>query len=934
MNTFLKEIAGHYHGSATTDVLFVLPSKRAAASFRKEAAALGDRPRTMTIGEWEEKARGRKPSDRLVLINELYETYRSLSPAAGTLDTFIFWGGTLLSDFNTIDRYMAPARGILSSVTDAKTIGDDTMSFLTERQKEAMRCLGLHFDDDDQESVKGRFVRIWEVLLPLYEGFRKRLMEKGLSYAGMDARALAERIAGGEDVKGIMASAFPGVRKHVIIGLNALDACEKTVFTAMKDAAMAEFVWDMASEEICDAANPASRFVLENSRLLPPAFALSRSTHHPEVVSVSVPSAVGQAFLAPAFLGACPGYVPEETAFVLADEGLLEPLASAIPDDVETINVTMGCPVTQSSVYSLVKSIGALQLSAVVSDGRTTFHHEAVGDIIASPLLRAVLTEEEKAALETVKAARRPYVDSDDLAAGEVTSSLFRTVIDDSTDADAGQNARLGDYIKSVIETVGHAYAATEGCNPMELAFADRYCEAMERMEELHLAILPSTWLSVVDAMMRGETIPFEGVPLQGLQVMGTLETRALDFRDIAIVGANEGTFPRHDNDASFIPPAVRRAFGLPTPDYHDAIWAYHFYRLLQRSEHVWIIHDSRVDGLNAGEETRYVKQLEYVFGWDVRHIAAAPPAQMRQDDGQITKTDDDIAVLRNGHLSASAMQAYLECPAKFYYGSVKRLVADEPVKESLDAAMLGTVFHRTMEKLYSGRKSVTISDLTAMLADKEGIRKTVDDFVCDQVGIDTLTGRDIVTAGVIRRYVEAALRHDISLLKKSHRKEFRILGLERRVTATIEGFPFIGFIDRIDSYRDGEVRIVDYKTGHVENDDILIDESNAEGVATKLYGESNSGRPKIALQLYLYDTFAHEGIAREGETVVNSIYSTSRLLTKALPDVPESVAFKHFAGEGLKAKLHEIADTSVPWKRTCDRSVCERCDFRAICGR
>lgn len=936
MNTLLKETARHYHGQPLRNTIFVLPTKRAAAALTRESAALGDNVRTIAVGDWEEKLRGGKASGRINLLVELYDVYKSLNPAAESLDRFIFWGGVLLSDFNAIDRYRIDARGILTSVTDRKGLTDETLSYLSETQKAAMERLADHLrgasvEDDD---VKGRFVRVWEILYPLYTAFRERLRRKGMSYSGMAMRDLAERLSAGADIRSIVKGLFFAVDRFVVIGLNAIDECEKTLLTALRKAGMAEFVWDAAGTPLRDAENPASRFVLENMKLFPQAFPLEVPKTLPEVVSVSVPSSVGQAKTTSAFLKECGDFVPEETVFVLPDGSLLDPLLSSIPEEIRTINVTMGYPVGESASCALIREAGRLQTGARVSGTEVSFHHEAVWDILSSPLVDTVLSEEEKTGLDTLKAEKKPYLTADELSKSELTAKLFRLVLKDTLAADAAQNVALGDYLLEVMTAVGQAYAGSEGCDPRELICADRCCEALEEMASYRLDLLPSTWLGVLDGALRGESIPFEGVPSVGLQVMGTLETRAMDFRNIAILGANEGNFPKHDSDASFIPPQVRRVFGLPTPDFHDAVWAYHIYRLLQRAERVWFVHDSRVDGMNSGEETRYVKQLEYIYGMRVRHATAVAEATTPDGATDIEKTGEDIEALRNGHLSASSLQDYLQCPAKFYYGAVKRLEADEPVKESLDAAMLGTVFHRTMEHLYSGRKAVTDSYLRSVLADRDSLKETVEGFIREQTHSDRITGRDVITAEVIIRYVEAALRHDLSLLEKSKKREFRIIGLERMVKMEIEGFPFIGFIDRIDAYRNGEVRIVDYKTGHVENDDILITDGNAEAVAEKLFGESNTGRPKIALQLFLYDTFAREGIVRDEETVVNSIYSTSRLLTDPLPDVPESKEFREKAGEGLKKLLREIADTSVPWKHTCDRSICEYCGFRTICGR
>lgn len=454
-------------------------------------------------------------------------------------------------------------------------------------------------------------------------------------------------------------------------------------------------------------------------------------------------------------------------------------------------------------------------------------------------------------------------------------------------------------------------------------------------LSDIDLKVMPGTYLRLLDGLVRGESVPFEGDALEGLQVMGTLETRALDFRNVVIMSANEELFPHRSADNSFIPPELRKGFGLPTLEYQDAVWAYYFYRLIQRAENVWLIYDSRTEGLLSGEESRYVKQLEYHFHFPLKRFTAVAPVSPLAEEEFIPKTQEDIDAVRRGHLSASSLQSYLYCQTKFYYQAVKGLKAEDEVTESLDASMIGTIFHGVMEQLYSGTDTVTAQMLDTLLQGGEDqIRAMIRQGICEKMRSDDVEGRNLVIEEVILEYVKGTLRHDLRLLRESGSQGFRILGLERYMRTTIDGFPFIGFVDRIDTYKPGELRIVDYKTGHVEDDDILITDANAQAVVDKLFGESNTGRPKIALQLFLYGLFAHEGLVRDAETVVNSIYSTSKILTSPLPDVPESPVFSSLMKERLHGLLTEIADTSRPFRRTQDRHTCALCDFRSICGR
>lgn len=956
---FLEQVAAHYTATdreKLAKTLFILPNKRSVRYFRKDLRTRLEEGqyagKIISVNEFFQKIYGVETTDRIPLILSLYETYKSLNPNAEALDEFIHWGRVMLSDFDNIDKYMVKAKDVFVNVSDLRDI-QDTYDYLTDNQRRAIENFLSHFRDSsgritvnmDTESndIKARFLRVWNLLAPLYEAYNEKLSADGMAYEGKIYRSCAETIKNGGDIKALLQGRFPGKERFVIIGLNALNECEKTVFRAMRSASMAEFVWDFSSQEIRDGRNRASFFLRKNVEEFPQAFVLdTEGLRRPKVQVVSVPSSVGQTKLAPAILQAAAGQ-PEETAFILPDENLLMPLLSAIPDEYDTINVTMGYPMTKSDVYSLLRACGSLQMSVREQGGKVYFHHKSLSNIAASSLFRMTLSEQEAELMRTIKEEAAPWIDAERLQ-GESLGVFFRVlsvVTDegarriDNNLADQKQNEAVAAYLNSVIAHVSEALSRRDGDNAsIEADFASRYSKVIDSLTHYALPVRPATWLRLLDGLLRGESVPFEGDALEGLQIMGTLETRALDFRNVVIFSANEDVFPHRSVDNSFIPPEIRKGFGLPTTEYQDAVWAYYFYRLLQRAERVWLIYDSRTEGLLSGEESRYIKQLEYHFGFPLEKYTAVAPVKPLAEDEYIEKTAEDIEALRQHHLSASSLQSYLYCPAKFYYQAVKGLKTEETVSESVDAATLGTVFHACMESLYKGKQIVRVQDIRTMLADQQALRALVKEKICTETRALAVEGRNLVVEEVVLEYINGALKHDLRLLTESGSEGFKILGLERFMQKEIDGFKFIGFLDRIDSYKPGEVRVVDYKTGHVEDEDILITDNNAGAVVEKLFGEANTGRPKIALQLFLYDQFLREGLLRSGETVVNSIYSTARLMTTPLPDVVESAEFK----EAMQAKLHEvlseIADTSVPFRRTTDKHVCSLCDFRSICGR
>lgn len=942
MIPFLAQVAAHYFQAPDIQRhCFVFPNRRSMVFFRKY---LGEQvkergggvplpvPPMFTINDFFYAVYKVEVTDGLRLLLELYDCYRALNPAAEPLDEFIYWGEVMLQDFDDIDKYLVHAEDLLRNVSDFKAI-QDSFEYLSGNQRAAIEQFLSHFRDGKESEIKTRFVQLWNLLFPLYTQFRARLQEKGMAYEGMVYRSLADALKAGTPAVDLLSPVFPETGQFVFVGLNALTECERLLLSRMRDAGLAQFVWDFVSTEIQDPANKASLFMRKNVTEFPQAFPIDpQGLPRPKITVVSVPSSVGQAKLAGHILQEAAAASDVETAFVLPDETLLLPLLNSIPPQHDNVNVTMGYPMRGSSVYTLLQALGQMQLRLRHRPDGWYFYYRTVREVFASGLFRALLSEEEMACVARVKADAKYFIPLEDLQGGPVLDLFFQAVITEPTLASARQNHAMERYFSDVVALVGRQLSAS-GDMLLELDFAKRCHTQLNILQDTDLELLPATHLRLLEASLEGISVPFRGEPLQGLQVMGPLETRALDFRNLVILSANEGMFPRKSFSASFIPPELRKGFGLPTYEYQDAVWAYYFYRMIQRAEHVWLLYDSRTEGLKSGEESRYIKQLEYHFHMPLERLAASAEMHPVAVEETIPKTEAHVETIRNGVLSASALQSYLYCPARFYYQFVEHLQAEDEVAESLDAGMLGNVFHRVMQQLYS-RELVTRDYLEAAKKDSARLRRLIRAAVLEEMHSVEVSGRNLVLEEVLLDYVRAALKHDIGLLAASASPGFRILGLELRRETTFEGFRIKGYIDRMDSYRPGEVRIVDYKTGKVEDDDLLITDDNAAAVVEKLFGESNNGRPKIALQLFVYGLFAHADATLKGERVLNSIYSTGRLYTGALPDVPESPEFIRLVREKLRDMLSEMVDVNVPFRRTRDAKTCAICDFKNICGR
>ena len=975
MKAFLKQVAEHWYASGDLKKMcFIFPNKRSLAFFRKylsetvaeRSGAPVEAPALISVKDLFYWVTGAAEASRVTLLLELYKCYGKVYPNPESLDDFVFWGDVLLSDFDDVDKYLVDPARLFTNVSDLKDMRD-SFSYLTENQRAAIERFLGHFqrkaraDGDGRKDVKERFLQVWNVLLPLYESFREALGARGLAYEGQVYRAFAERL-GSESAADILAAAFPDTEHFVFVGLNALNECERRVMRRMRDAGLASFCWDWSEGWISDPQNKSSVFMKDNLLDFPQAFPLEDiGSHTPRIDVLGVPSSVGQAMQLPAILGTlaerCGGGMVRpgiDTAVVLPDEGLLMPVLNAIPPEIADINVTMGYPMSASEFHSFLTEVCALQMHLRHRDDGWYFYHRQVHAIFSNSVFKTAAGEAGRAVASAVKSASQYYIPQAELAGDPVLEAVFRPVVEDPRKADAGVIRAFCTYLTDVIKVVAPRLKDAPGM-AVELDFARACYLAVNRLSDEDLPVLPATFVRLLSQVLSPVAVPFTGEPLKGLQIMGPLETRALDFRNLVILSAGEGVFPRRSTSSSFIPPELRKGFGLPTFEYQDAVWAYYFYRMIRRADNVWMVYDSRTEGLRAGEESRYIKQLELHFGADiVRHVAKSA-VSVGKEEGPITKTEEDVEAVRSTFLSASSLQNYLYCPAKFYFHTVRRLKPEDEVAESLDAGMIGDVFHNTMRALYTGpyamdpgfpmdRKSlesrrgdalhaVSRDYIRSWMDRPADIRARIRSLIKEELRTFEVSGRNLVFEDVVFQYVMKVLERDLEYLERCGVDSFEVLGLEKECFWDYDGFKFKGYIDRMDSFLPGEVRVVDYKTGKVEDDDIDIFDSNAEAVVSKLFGADNTKRPKIALQLFLYDMFVERDLA-EGSLLSNSVYAPARLFVQGVHGVPASPLFVSLMKEKLSELLKEISDTSVPFARTSDATTCEYCDFKMICGR
>lgn len=931
MTPFLQQAARHFFAQGGVDKLcFVFPNSRSMAFFKKylaEEVKLSGKPmlapEMCSINDFYYRIHGVPKTDRVQLLLDLYECYAPLrNGAAEPLDEFIFWGDMILSDFADIDKYLVDPRAIYTNISDYKAI-QDYGEYLSETQLAAIRrFVDENFIKRREGKIKKEFRQIWDILYPLYVSFNEKLTRENKCYEGKVYRECAQLFEK-ESAVDILSRSFKA-ESFVFVGLNALSECEKLVLRKMRNAQIARFCWDYSSAWIQDRANRSSYLLSENILEFPQAFKLDTDgLEIPEIHVMSVPSTVGQAKQLPKILSSL-GASGIDTAVVLPDESLLMPVLNSIPAEFNAVNVTMGFPMGNSQIWSLVEDIASMQMRLREKDGKCWFYHRFVSSIMANPVVRAALNEEEQAICDRVKSEGKYYIPMQDFGSEGLLARIFRPV---------GTVREIEEYLLELVRTV----ASRIKTNPdmmLELDFAKDCYIAVDALRQKELPIQGKTFFKLLSSLLRNQSVPFHGEPLQGLQIMGPLETRALDFENLVVMSCNEGMFPRRSAGESFIPAELRRGFGLPTYEYQDAMWAYYFYRMLQRAGKVWLLYDSRTEMSRSGEESRYIKQLELHFGAKlIRHTFSAP-LEDGVPENEIAKTPEHVEIIKSKYLSASSLQSYLACPAKFFYHVVEGLREPDEVKESLDAGGIGTALHQTMEALYKEcNHLVTKEHLESLIADQDALRKRVAEQICSILKTIEVSGRNIIYEDIVLRYVTKILERDLEKLRELGTDSFRVDELEAKRYLDIDGFKFIGIIDRLDSFQDGVLRVVDYKTGKVTDKDILIDSSNAQAVAELLFGPSNDKRPKIALQLYLYDLMARKKDAA-GRKVVNCIYQTGSLFTEKPMEVELCQEFLDAVRPKLSSLLSEIADTEVGFARTTEGKTCEYCGFKSICGR
>lgn len=955
MQTFLQLVAHDLYSKIGNDLsrtVLVFPNKRANLFFNGYLAGESDQPiwapAAMSISDLFQKLSVQKTGDPIRLVCELYKVFKEETQSQETLDDFYFWGELLISDFDDVDKNMVDADKLFSNLQGLKNLMDN-YDFLDKEQEEAIRQFFQNFSIERRTELKEKFISLWDKLGSIYHRYQENLTELGIAYEGMLYRNVIEQL----DTERLKYD------KYIFVGFNVLNKVEHQFFKLLQDADKAMFYWDydiFYTQQI--KKHEAGEFLKRNLQDFPNElpdsyFDSFKTPKNIRYISASTENA--QARFLPEWIrttfsnSECE---EKENAVVLCNEALLLPVLHSIPQEVKNVNITMGFPLAQTPVYSFINAAMELQTNGYRSDtGRFTY--EAVSAILKHPYTQQLSTHADSLEDELTK-TNRFYPLPSELKQDDFLSNLFtpRSGIKD-----------LCDYLVGLIKDISILYRKEGEYNDI---FNQLYRESLFQshlkinrlyslIESGELNVRTDTLKRLISKVLTASNIPFHGEPAIGMQVMGVLETRNLDFRNLVMLSLNEGQLPKSGGESSFIPYNLRKAFGMTTIEHKNAVYAYYFYRLIQRAENITLLYNTSSDGLNRGEESRFMLQLLVEGPHEItREYLEAGQSPQSNQEIQIEKTPEVLRRIYRAYdssnpksviLSPSALNAYLDCRLRFYYRYVAGLKTPDEVSAEIDSALFGTIFHLSAQLVYTeltaNGNMIQKEDLERLLRDEVKLQSYVDRafkkelFKVAPEEKPEYNGVQLINSKVILSYLKQLLRNDLQYTP------FEMVAMEKKVSEemtiqTGQG-PFTlrlgGTIDRMDAKK-GTLRIVDYKTGGSPKTPANIEQ---------LFTPSET-RPNYIFQTFLYAAIMSR---KQSLMVAPALLYIHRAASESYSPVIEmgeprkpKIPVNNFAffedefRERLQALLEEVFDEKEAFMQTKDIKKCSYCDFKAICKR
>ena len=959
MESFLKLVAAdlykHTEGNlAHTAVVF--PNKRAGLFFNEYLAQESDSPiwspAYVSISELFRSLSPWEVGDPVKLVCELYKIFRRETQSTETLDDFYFWGEMLISDFDDADKNKVDTDKLFSNLQDLRNIMDD-YTFIDDEQEEAIRQFFQNFSIERRTALKERFISLWNVLGNIYKGFRESLASQNIAYEGMMYRHVIEHL----DVDKLP------YEKYVFVGFNVLNKVEHTLFTQLKDVGKAVFYWDYdefyMKENRQAVTHEAGEFIRRNLRDFPSPLSgeLFKNLSKPkEVHYIASSTENAQARYLPQWIRNNLTTPEKETAVVLCNEALLQPVLHSLPAEVKHVNITMGFPLSQTPVYSFLIALLELHTHGFnFKSGRYTF--QSVVTLLKHPYTRQLTGQAELLEKELTR-NNRFYPLPGELGKDEFLTRLFTPL---------SGNLNLCIRLSETLQQVAGIYQANTSGTEDTDAFNQLYRESLFKayttinrfrtlIEEDELTVQSETFRRLLVKVLSATNIPFHGEPAIGMQVMGVLETRNLDFRHLVLLSVNEGQLPKSGGDSSFIPYNLRKAFGMTTIEHKIAVYAYYFYRLLQRAERITLMYNTSSDGLNRGEWSRFM--LQFLIEWPhpiTRQFLEAGQSPQGTSSITVEKTPDvmrrmqslfDVRANPKAKFSPSALNYYLDCPLKFYYRYVAGLSAPDEVSAEIDSATFGSIFHYAAEHIYKDLtthgKVINKEALETLLRNEVKLQDYVDTafkklfFNVPQNEKPEYNGVQLINSAVIARYLKQLLQNDLRYAP------FTFIASEMEVDEPIDiqtpkgviKSRIGGIIDRMDS-KDGTLRIVDYKTGgdadtppHVESL-FIPDKKRSNYVFQTFLYAAIMCRKQPTMKIAPALLYIHRAATETYSPVIQM--GEPRKPKEAVEDFSK---YEKEYRERLQGLLEEIFNPEKSFTQTEIIEKCTYCDFKALCKR
>ncbi|HEY3430258.1 MAG TPA: PD-(D/E)XK nuclease family protein [Cyclobacteriaceae bacterium] len=919
----------------------VFPNRRAALYFRKYLSQVLSKPafapKLLTIEEFVSGFSTLKVPDKLELVHRLYKSYYDTHKKSASIaeeepfDQFYFWGDMLVRDFDEVDKYMVNADLLFKDLSNQKEL-DSSFDFFTDEQREFLKSFWSDFDDRSGKN-KGKFLQVWKRLPEVHQAFKKQLLENGLAYEGMLHREVAERLVKGE--------IRPEIQNLFFVGFNALTLAEEKIISWFVEHEKAEVHWDADAYYLNNKTQEAGEFFrqYQNHAVLGKTFPADVPSNFQSSKSVKVFGAaqpVGQAKLLSQLLKEQldKGINPEETLVVLPDEKLMLPVLHGIPPSVEKLNVTMGFPLTNTPTFNLIELLVELQMNRK-------------GDFYNHRQVLALLGHSYVVASHPASTnEKRKKIVQDNMVS--VMGSFLRTdhVLLKQIFCEVTEKSIL-DYLRQVLQLVG----SLENIDELDKEYALYFLKFLNRMEDV-LGVQYSNlkaFLRLFRQLVKAQKIPFTGEPLRGLQIMGVLETRNLDFKNVFILSLNEGALPSGGSKGSYIPYNIRRAYRLPTVEHQDAIYAYLFYRVLQRAENIFLFYNTETDVLGQGEMSRYLQQLLYESDLKAeRQVLHNPIQPLAIKPITISKNKDildKLSLLNEGNvyfkgISPSALNSYIECRLKFYFRYIAKIKEPNEVEEDIDARIMGNFLHDVMELFYK-RLREQKKNKTVEVGDFDNAEKVIDKLI-EEVFIAQYNlepGKKVEFEGqrlVVREVVKRFAMRIVSLDKEYAPFTMEAIeqgGMLYRIKINQSpGWAVIGGkIDRVDS-KNNSIRIIDYKTGK--------DKLDFDGVPSLFVRDEK--RNKAVFQTILYALLYKSNVTDNGVRLIPGLINRINLFEDAFqfgftmnriplhdinPLLPEFETH-------LRTLLEEIFNPEEKFDQTTVLETCRLCPYQNICYR